>query len=69
MINLDSSETKSAFLVQFNQVLSKIEQQLSDEECELINPPDLKRVANYIDGLKPLSKMRVHKANLISYLK
>ena len=68
MINLDSSETKSEFSIQFNQLLNEIEQQLSDEECELINPSDLRRVANYIDGLKPLSKMRVHKKNLITYL-
>jgi len=68
MRNTDLTERKSEFLVEFNQLLSEIEQQLSDEECEIVNPSDLRKIANYIDHLKPLSKMRGHKKNLITYL-
>lgn len=45
MRNTDLTERKSEFLVEFNQLLSEIEQQLSDEECEIVNPTDLRKIA------------------------
>ena len=57
------------FLLDFNSLLNELEIFLKKEEYELLGAPDLKKIANYISGLKPLSKMRKHKQNLLNYLR
>jgi len=59
----------SQFWKEFDHNLKSLEKKLDQTEIAQINPNDLRRVARYIDQLKPLSKMKGHKADLIEYLK
>lgn len=59
----------SQFWEEFNDNLRNLEKKLDETEIAQINPDELRRVARYIDQMKPLSKMKKHKVNLIEYLK